>query len=64
VRCRGIGYFQNLRNVLRIVLNFFWIFWGIFGDWGFFLGGFFGRNFFGGFFLELFFLEDFFGRIF
>ena len=31
---KGIGYFQNLRNVLEI----FWIFWEFFGN---FLGGFF-----------------------
>jgi hypothetical protein len=63
---KGIGYFQNLRNLLRIFLEIFWISLGIvFGN---FLGGFFGRNFFGGIFWEKFFgrifWEDFSGRIF
>ena len=58
---KGIGYFQNLRNLLR---NFFGFFGEFLGD---FLGGFFWKNLFGGIFgrnfLE-FFWEDFFGRIF
>ena len=41
---KGIGYFQNLRNFLRI---YFWKFFGFFGN---VLGG-----FFGGIFLEDFF---------
>ena len=48
----GIGYFQNLRNLLRNYLDFFWIFLGIF-FW----------NLFGEIFWEDFF-EDLFGRIF
>ena len=61
---KGIGYFQNLRNLLRIFLEIFSIFWE-----GNFLGGlfegihleeFFGRNFLGGFFGG-FFWEDFLG---
>ena len=58
---KGIGYFQNLRKILRIFLEIFWIFWGIF--WEFFRRifweEFFGRNFLG----EIFW-EDFFGGLF
>ena len=45
---KGIGYFQNLGNLLRNCLKFF----GIFGEFfcGDFLKGFFGRNSLGGFF--------------
>ena len=46
---KGIGYFQNLRKILRKFSDFFWknffgeIFWeDFFGR--IFLGGFFGRN--------------------
>jgi hypothetical protein len=50
---KGIGYFQNLRNFLRNILDYFWNFW---------------RNLFGGIFWEKFFgrifWEDFFGKIF
>ena len=64
----GIGYFQNLRTFLRILLEFFLNFWG--KSFGIFLGGFFGRIFLVGFFGEDFlggflgglFLEEFFGR--
>ena len=58
---KGIGYFQNLGNLLRNFLEIFWIFWGII--WKFFR-----RIFFGGIHLEEFFgrifLGGFFGRIF
>ena len=53
---KGIGYFQNLRNLLIIFLEFFWIFWNflvIFQEdffEGIYLEEFFGRNFLGGFF--------------
>ena len=45
---KGIGYFQNLRNLLRNFLEIFWIlFWEFFGRsfWEDFLGGFFGGDF-------------------
>ena len=62
---KGIGYFQNLRNFLKIFwifLGFFWDFFRrIFGEeyfWRNFLGGFFERIFLGGIFWE-----DFLGGI-
>ena len=55
---KGMGYFQNLRNFLKI----FWIFLGMF--WEFlrriFLKEFLWRNFFGGIFWRIFW-EDFLG---
>ena len=63
----GIGYFQNLRNLLRNFLDFILgIFWEFFRRifWRNLLGGIFWRNFLGGFYLGGFFREDFFGRIF
>ena len=50
---KGIGYFQNLRILLRNFLEIFWIFWGIFK-----------KDFFGGIYLEEFFGRNFLGRIF
>ena len=61
---KGIGYFQNL----RIFLESFWIFLGIFLEFfgRIFLEEFFRRNFLGGFFWEDFLggilWEDFLGR--
>ena len=48
---KGIGYFQNLRNLLRIYLEEFLgeIFWEDFLG-GYFWEDFYGRNFLGGFF--------------
>ena len=58
---KGIGYFQNLRNLLRNFLEIFWIlFWEFFGRifWKNLFGRLFWRNlFWGGFFGE-----DIFGR--
>ena len=51
---KGIGYFQNLRNLLRIFLEIF----SIFGE-GNFLGGFFGMNYLGEINEELMFFSRF-----
>ena len=58
MRCKGIGYFQNLRNFLRNCLEIFLDFWGIFLK---FLWKFFG-NFSEGFFVEEFFWQNFLGK--
>ena len=57
---KGIGYFQNLRNVLRNFFEFFFDFFGVF-FWEKFLGRIYWEDFLGGFFWGGFFWEDFFG---